>query len=836
MTDSGGFPYNGDMECITRDKTTHSINQQQTAGPRALLLMFMMLLLLGLTALYMVDLQLADQPLHKLHAIDEVYAADQKMAEKTGAANQVNTGAATADEAAQLTFSADNYRPQTIAFPFLDTATVAYEWSFPYSDEFFRQPSEEFSRTMAQGSLGLAASAFRSDKYSTAPLQYETYLAKAGFTELKSFGYDQPTTGDSLSGVIGHKEIDGFTVIAATTCGQGYGGEWAGNLKVGDGEIHQGFQEASAILTEHLDDYIREHDIDPGQTKLWLTGISRAAAVANLTAAQAIRSGDWADVYAYLFGVPRTTKVPEKYPGIYNICGQYDPVAQAPLQSWGYERYGTDLFTPAQETDSDYPRLARAASKVSRELSGEPFRNNPEMNHQIHLVLEFMGEFFPESGDYADRLQDILMKTWKDPTQDNIAEVAVSAVGQMKDLNHREEHATDALLNYVSMVAAQHTRANQPQVLDGSWDPNAPLAANMVLEHRPSTYVKWLFSETSNEELFTFADATRRISISDTVDVDVYQGGELLGSIASNGTVTYPDTEDTENAKSGQARSEPFLMNNGSESVINLPEDAPCRIVLTARGSDTVPVSYHDITFSTEQMEGRGGYLSLVRLDPGTYEIRSNPGEELAPLRTITGDADIVPALPYEYTAVQQMTREARAGNGTYLSMEMAVLILLGTFAILSLLFLIHLILFAVYLRRRRHGRREHSPWVSIVPHLFYVLVFMALTLLMTYYMFTIGQTRAVCAALAVGFTAVLALRGSLYRRELRNVLVTAALFALSFFTWLFYANIPQGAIFGPENVVLYCAAMAILCLAAIGTFYGFRRPGSGSRVHRTSS
>lgn len=38
-------------------------------------------------------------------------------------------------------------------FPFLDTMTVAFTWGFPYSDRFFEIPSNEFSITMAQGSL-----------------------------------------------------------------------------------------------------------------------------------------------------------------------------------------------------------------------------------------------------------------------------------------------------------------------------------------------------------------------------------------------------------------------------------------------------------------------------------------------------------------------------------------------------------------------------------------------------------------------------------------------------------------------------------------------------------
>ena len=250
----------------------------------------------------------------------------------------------------KIIYADDNFDSvQEITVPFLDTATVVYEWEFPYSDEFFQIPSSEFSRTMAQGSLGLAVSTFRCASDISEP-QYETYLRQAGFTDFYSFGYDKPTTPDSLSGIIASKRIGDFTVIAAAACGQGYEHEWGGNLKVGNGDVHEGFQEAAGILEKHLADYISNNNIE-GRKILWLAGYSRASAVANIAAANAIRSGEYADVYAYGFGVPRTTKKPVAYPGIYNICGQYDPVPQAPLQSWGFERYGTDLFTPSEEDE-----------------------------------------------------------------------------------------------------------------------------------------------------------------------------------------------------------------------------------------------------------------------------------------------------------------------------------------------------------------------------------------------------------------------------------------------------------------------------------------------------
>ena len=50
---------------------------------------------------------------------------------------------------------------QQIHLPFPNVTEEKIEWDFPYSDEFFSLPSEEFSITMARASMGLTLSAFR---------------------------------------------------------------------------------------------------------------------------------------------------------------------------------------------------------------------------------------------------------------------------------------------------------------------------------------------------------------------------------------------------------------------------------------------------------------------------------------------------------------------------------------------------------------------------------------------------------------------------------------------------------------------------------------------------
>ena len=130
-----------------------------------------------------------------------VYAAQET---EDGLASIMQDSLEQAAEIGNVVLFEDRDRPssvQLIRYPFLDTKTVTYDWNFPYTDDFFRRPSNKFSITLAQASLGLALSAFRSTANVTEP-QYESYLRGAGFTDLYAFGYDQPTTESSLSGVI----------------------------------------------------------------------------------------------------------------------------------------------------------------------------------------------------------------------------------------------------------------------------------------------------------------------------------------------------------------------------------------------------------------------------------------------------------------------------------------------------------------------------------------------------------------------------------------------------------------------------------------------------------
>ena len=92
-------------------------------------------------------------------------------------------------------------------------------------------------------------------------------------------------------------------------------------------------------------------------------------------------------------------------------------------------RLSIRLIYPAQEAEADYFDHAINSGNESQKLTGKAFRNNPEMNRQLYLILEYFTRLFPTSEDYAARFQDILLKTWTDPNSDNISDILIEAMG-----------------------------------------------------------------------------------------------------------------------------------------------------------------------------------------------------------------------------------------------------------------------------------------------------------------------------------------------------------------------------------------------------------------------
>ena len=760
-------------------------------------------------------------------------AAANEAAAGAAAANEAESGAAAANESGSgsgeqlkeaaagdavvsgpVIFAEEKQlgEVQQIHLPFPDVTGEKAEWDFPYSDVFFSFPSEEFSITMARGSMGLTLSAFRTSSGKVSP-QYETYLRGAGFTNIFSFGYDKPPLADSLSGVIGMKRIDDCTVIAAAACGQGYGNEWASNFIVGQGERHEGFSQAAGLFEDHLAQYLKEQKIE-GKKKLWVSGFSRASAVGNILAADMIESGEFDDVYAYLFGVPRTTRQPVRYKGIYNICGQYDPVPSVPLQSWGYERYGTDLYTPAREADSDYMEFARSADEVGTRLDGKGFHSNPEVNYQLRLIVESLGEFFPDSDTYCKDMQDLLSDAVINRGDAHIFELLTTALKGFRPANSQERAKIDILIDYIGYIAGQHLRADQRQVEDGSWDPDETLAANLAHEHLPVTYVKWLFAEEDPQKILAGSVISRRVSVLGTVDVTVLKDGREITHIDKNGKISYPQGEGSEETAHGPGV---FMMRNEKMTVISLPNDAEYYVKIDTDKRRTV--SFYDLFISPAKLATEAGTINLGVMSRGSFGFRVEPDTRISPsLDEMTGNYTPLTSSDYDYSPTAVINDELEATRHYFMSISRIYHLVFNVVAGLILFLLASLTMSLIHRHQVKKGHPPFSKWYVIVPYLIFIANMTVLTTLLSYHLFVIDKARIICASLTVLGVALLSLRGTLRHRRKSSIVLTAFLFFCFAITFLFF-NRTKKLPFSWVSVTAFALAIGIYTAAAVRTF-----------------
>ena len=276
--------------------------------------------------------------------------------------------------------------------------------TYTYDDSYFAETaSDNYNHDLAKMSLRLAMSGFAflgkdGDDYSRQMVNVGALLMDIGFKSdtIRYIGYRDKPSANTIGAIAGNKKVTygdrEYTLIALAMRGGNYGSEWGGNFNVGTGVEHEGFSTARRQVVEFLRQYVEEQKII-GDVKLWITGYSRGAATANLTAAyldrnnDEINSADRVDgfanltsdnIYAYCFETPAGTRAEdrndEKYNNIYNIVNQNDFVPMVAPDKWGYGRYGITYYLPSPKTNYDYNSLVGNMYVHYNKYAGNKYR------------------------------------------------------------------------------------------------------------------------------------------------------------------------------------------------------------------------------------------------------------------------------------------------------------------------------------------------------------------------------------------------------------------------------------------------------------------------------
>lgn len=283
------------------------------------------------------------------------------------------TGAFTALIEYAALFSAEGHRV---------TSEVAWD------DDWFFEDATVYNPELAHTCAVLSAVANAESSYyqqgSTAPAYAEHAFAELGFDEVCTASYRyRSEVLDEVLGVLDGTDVVAYTLatkrvrssetgaekeLCVVAVRGSYGSEWLSNIKIESAEgdpDHLGFTLAAQEIVADLEE--RAAQLDPGVERTYLfCGHSRGGAVANLLASyadtvSALATAD--DVRAYTFATPNCTSSVDAreaaYDNIFNVLNPADLVPQLPLASWGYERYGRDVWLPG-EGDASFSDLEGA--------------------------------------------------------------------------------------------------------------------------------------------------------------------------------------------------------------------------------------------------------------------------------------------------------------------------------------------------------------------------------------------------------------------------------------------------------------------------------------------
>ncbi|MCQ2511880.1 MAG: hypothetical protein MJ092_00615 [Lachnospiraceae bacterium] len=691
------------------------------------------------------------------------------------------------------------------------------QWDFEYRDSFFEHRPEEYDHMLARASLGMAISSYRNNAIEELPkdVWIEQYMSQAGFTNLRSEGYDKTPGAHTVSSMIGSKQIGKSTLIAVVPCGGGYKDEWLSNFTVGTGRRHEGFEEAALLVEGRIIDYIKDYGVN-GDIKLWVSGYSRGAAVANIVEADMTEIGMFQAVYGYNFATPRTTKTSGDYKNIFNIMGKYDPVPMIPFAEWGYQRYGIDLFTPAMEMDSFYFEKTVGADKVSRELLGRKFTNNPEINGQLHMLLEYLLQILPTDEDYREHLEEALKEAWVAGSFNRLLEIIEEAVSNMKYLNAEQQTEADAMLNYLDNVVMAYLKGNRQREKDGYWDSSDDLGTNLIREHNPSTYIEWMYSSDDPKDIFTDSLTSKKVIFTGKASVEIYGADGYIETVEENGEITrkVPD---------GEAVAAPsrriYAVHKGSQAIISLPGDMTYQLIIHATKDDTL--GYMVSTYSTNQLSADTTKLISFSAKKGDCFILTVNPKAAYPVLT-DGNGNRVASWPSSIKYTPAMILQLENLNVFHISIGSMIGLLAGTFAFLFLTIIVVTIVSIVHTITCRRRGRPYSKYTVIVPHLLLVLLFFLMGELTGYLLSAFSIVAAIYTTIGSLILTLMAIRGSVRYRNKRNTIIwgtllilTVAIFFLFYFTG-----------FGSVSVLQFIVMGLYFTLGSIAAIYTFPHEG----------
>lgn len=314
-------------------------------------------------------------------------------------------------------------------------------YPYEYDDGWLSGSSYEYNHDLALLALNISMASFNSFNTSDRDEHIEKMLTDCGF-ETKAYGYE--TEGyDTAAVEMARKSVsvngESFTVVVAAIRSGNYGMEWGGNLRLGNGENHLGFDIGKEIVLNYINDYFASEKIS-GRVKLLIPGYSRGGSIANLVGAElddgsyvkslnntdSIKDVNLAknDIYVYTYEAPQCTRKSGTddaiYGNIVNIMNPNDYVPKFVMDDWGFTHFGLEYYLPSAENCANYSDYYENVCKTFDTLmedAGKKSSSNfysEEDSRSVGAMLDSLmsklaSEIFKSQEYYSEKFEDGLI-------------------------------------------------------------------------------------------------------------------------------------------------------------------------------------------------------------------------------------------------------------------------------------------------------------------------------------------------------------------------------------------------------------------------------------------
>lgn len=419
--------------------------------------------------------------------------------------------------------------------------TKDFKAKYYYMDEYFAKSAFKYQDSLATMSMCLSMAAFRSNrvaKYKDKTQNLEALFKACGFTNFKaSSGFTSKPTKTSTGTGIASKKITvngkNYTLIALAISGENVEAEWSGILRIGKTGNGSNAQKCANNALKFLKQYIKDKKIS-GNVKLWITGYGVGGGKANLLAGKIddnpnLGSGIKVkpeNIYAYTFQSPKLALTShglklDTYKNIFNICNPYYSFTLLAPEQYKLGRYGTDIFTPTESTDSKYATKRDAMLKKMATMDSSYIYNIDDF--QMKRISIF-GEGFVADANSDDDLAEFLDKF--------INSIISSCARTRVDYCNNYEEDIAELLYFVSGKTNENWSDFVAVFLEKLQDNILSLGLQMIFGNEKQL--------ASMYETYT-REAIKQSGVKGVTEKEIKSFSSVIARLAVNFAVDYPD-------------------------------------------------------------------------------------------------------------------------------------------------------------------------------------------------------------------------------------------------------------------------------------------------------